>query len=101
MTLPPVSSSILNAFNEGFKTLNKAAVQLTSTTDLQDTVELSPESLNAASDPMLDGIMNLSKSKLQIGAAAMLMRAYGAQQKQLLSLFNEAGSDHPSAAHDL
>ena len=100
MTFPPLESSALRALNVGFDRLNKAAVELTSTTDRDfpsDSVELSQEALNAADDPLLAGVMDLMKSKVQVGAAAMLLRVYGSQQTRLLDMFNDSGSDHPSA----
>ena len=99
MTFPPIESSALQALNAGFDRLNKASVELTSSTDLDppsDSVELSQASLNAASDPMLAGVMDLMKSKVQVGAAAMLLRVYGKQQTRLLDMFNDSGSDHTS-----
>jgi len=99
MTFPPIESSAMTALNAGFDRLNKAALELTSQTDLDpptDSVELSQESLNAAADPMLAGVMDLTKAKLQVGAAAMLLRVYGKQQTRLLDMFNDSGSDHAS-----
>src|SRR5689334_19898106 len=99
MNVPPIESSALQALNAGFDRLNKAAVALTSNTDLDpptDSVELSQEALNASGDPMLAGVMDLMKSKVQVGAAAMLLRVYGKQQTRLLDMFNDSGSDHPT-----
>ena len=96
MNVPPIHLSISTAFTSGFERLHKAAVQLSQPLDVApptDTVELSA----ATTDPMIAGVTDLMLAKVQVGAAAMLLRTYNANQMQLLDLLNSSGSDQPSA----